>query len=191
MSRQEAKQLVSEKEYLINEVKAEIKSEYNDGVITAMAGAQLEHNLIVSNLMYELNVCARKEGCLVLPSDTLLHLPSCKRYVYPDVMVVCEMLQVNKKVKNGLDAILNPSIIIEVMSPTTKNEDLGDKMQCYLELKSLKQYILIDSTKKYAMIYTRTTDKDWHLRTYSEDEDILEIENCALLLKKVYMNVNY
>jgi Uma2 family endonuclease len=188
MGTQEAPKFISESEYLINEATAEIKSQYDNGVVTAMVGAQTEHNYIVANVIYEFGKCAREKDCVVFPSDMVLSLPKCKRYVYPDVMMVCGKRIIKRKEKNGLDALYNPTIIVEVSSSSTEQDDQIGKRDCYFEIKSLKQYVLIDSQKKSVWVYTRNglDSEDWLLTKYKDESKEIKLENCNLKLSEMY-----
>jgi Uma2 family endonuclease len=190
MGTQEAPKFISEEEYLIGEANAETKSEYDNGVLVAMAGAQTEHNLIVANVIYELSKCAREKGCDVFPSDMLLKLASCKRYVYPDVMMVCGKKRIKRKEQNGMDVLLNPTVIVEVSLPSTEQDDQIKKRDCYFELQSLKQYVLIDSQKKSVWVYTRngSDSDDWLLTKYKDETEPkpVKLENCTLKLSEIY-----
>ncbi len=196
MGTQEAPKFISESDYLIGEANAETKSEYDNGVLVAMAGAQTEHNLIVSNMIRLLGNCAVEKGCDVFPSDMLLKLSSCKRYVYPDVMMVCGKKIIKRKEQNGMDVLLNPTVIVEVSSPSTEQDDQIKKRDCYFELKSLKQYVLIDSQKKSVWVYTRngSDSDDWLLTKYKDETEKeskkepkpVKLENCTLKLSEIY-----
>ena len=190
---QEVPIYLTEEEYLIQELKAESKSEYYDGKVVAMAGAQDEHNLIVVNLIYELSKCTRENStnCVVYANDMLLKLAHCNMFVYPDVMVVCKKRQIEKKSRNGLDALLNPSVIVEVISKSTKHKDQVTKRDCYLELKSLKQYILVDSQKKDIIIYSKNKDKEWVIKKYKPENDTIKVENCIITISDIYRNVEF
>ncbi len=113
--------LISPEEYLQEEAQALHKSEYYAGEVVAMAGAQTAHNRIVSNLSGELYICLKHGKCVLFPSDMLLYLPECEKYVYPDIMIVCEEPVITEKGRQGLDILHNPSVIIEVMSESTTN----------------------------------------------------------------------
>lgn len=188
---QEAPIYLTEEEYLIQEAKAEYKSEYYNGKVVAMAGAQDEHNLIVANLLRVLGNCAVENNCIVYPSDMLLKLAHCNMFVYPDVMMVCKKRQIEKKSKNGLDALLNPSVIVEVISKSTRHKDQVVKRDCYLELKSLKQYILVDSQKKDITIYSKNKEKEWVIKKYKPENDTIKVENCIISISDIYRNIEF
>lgn len=182
---------LTEEEYLIQELKAEFKSEYDNGKVVAMAGAQDEHNLIVANLLRVLGNCAVENDCIVYPSDMLLKLAHCKKYVYPDVMMVCKKRQLEKKSKNGLDALLNPTILVEVISKSTRHKDQVVKRDCYLELKGLKQYILVDSQKKDITIYSKNKEKEWVIKKYKVENETIKVENCMISISDIYRNIEF
>ncbi|MFN3317053.1 MAG: Uma2 family endonuclease, partial [Raineya sp.] len=120
---------ISVEEYLEQEAKAEHKSEYHAGETKAMAGASRNHNVLVANIITILNNCLKEKSCLVLPSDMLVKLPDCEKYVYPDLIIVCGEEKYEKH--RGLDVLLNPTIVIEVLSESTANYDSNEKMECY------------------------------------------------------------
>lgn len=178
--------LLTEEEYLAQEVKAEFKSEYHAGEVVAMAGAQLPHNIIVSNLIFLLRICLEEKSCLVLPSDLLLKLPECEKFVYPDVMIVCDEPVLDEQKQQGLDVLLNPEVVIEVTSASTALLDRSEKMNCYLKLVSLQQYVLVDSEKIDVTIFTKNEQGDWLMTHKDNPSEKVMIQDCELLLEKVY-----
>jgi Uma2 family endonuclease len=182
---------ISVEEYLQNEAQAEVKSEYHNGEVVAMAGAQLSHNIVVSNLIRYLGNCLDGKNCLVLPSDMLLHLPDCEKFVYPDVMIVCGEVQLDKAKRQGLDVLLNPTVIIEVLSESTADYDRTEKLHCYLMLNSLQQYVLVDSEKVHISTYTRTTENDWLLHIEQNINESIHIHECNVALKDIYNKIGF
>ncbi|TAH28833.1 MAG: Uma2 family endonuclease [Cytophagales bacterium] len=187
----EKNQIISEEQYLINEAKANFKSEYHNGEVIMMAGATLNHNRIVSNLIGELYNCLKNKKCEVLPSDMLLKLPACKKYVYPDITIVCDEIMLDENKKQGLDVLLNPSIVIEVLSESTKLFDKTEKLNCYCTLQSLQQYIMIDSEKFEIIIYTRTENNDWLMHIVANINEKIKIGKCEIDSKDIYIKVVY
>ncbi|AFM04405.1 hypothetical protein Fleli_2021 [Bernardetia litoralis DSM 6794] len=181
---------ISEDEYLRREFLAETKSEYHAGKIVAMAGATLTHNLVTSNLIRHLGNCLEDKDCKVLNSDMLVHLPKCEKYVYPDVSIVCEKPEFAEKKKGRSEALTNPQTVIEVLSKGTAEYDMGEKMKCYLKLKSLQQYIIVSSERKLIITYTKDKDGDFKVKTYSENDDIL-IGECKIPIEKIYIKVSF
>jgi Uma2 family endonuclease len=192
---------VSVEEYLANEARAEYKSEYHNGIvvpvhrtvneqgeIVAMAGAQPAHNLLVGELITLLNNCLRGSGCFVFPSDQLVHLPKCERFVYPDVSVVCQKPEYVRRL-GGLDALVNPSIIIEVLSESTASYDRGEKFDCYRTLPSFEQYVLVDSTQRRIETIRRQDETYWLMAFAKAFDDKVKIGNCGFTLGEIYRKV--
>lgn len=177
---------VSVDEYFEKELAAEYKSEYHNGEVVAMAGATYNHNQIVADLIFLINQCLWGTECRVLPSDMLLHLPTCEKFVYPDITVVCETPKLEQY--RGREVLLNPSVVIEVLSESTKKYDQGEKMNCYLELESLEQYILVDSEQIMVSSYTKIKD-EWLFKILKEIKNKAKIRDCEIALEGIYRNV--
>ncbi len=182
---------ISEIHYLEQEAQEATKHEYHNGEILSMAGATEEHNLIVSNIVGELYICLKGKKCKIYPSDLLLKLEQCKKYVYPDVMVVCEEAQIERKTAQSADVLLNPSIVIEVLSKSTAFYDKAEKKRCYQMLPSLEQYVMIDSQKIEVISYRRTPENDWILEILNKLSDNLQIGDCLVKLADMYAQVNW
>lgn len=182
---------ISPEEYLQQEAQAEHKSEYHAGEVVAMAGAQTAHNRIVANLMGEIGICLKSKNDLLFASAMLLSLPACKKYVYPDLMIVCEEPNITRKSRQGLDVLHNPSVVIEVMSESTASYDRTEKMDCYLKLESLKQYVLVDSESVEIKTYTRTPENDWLMHTETDRNKTIQIGDCEIALQDIYHKVGF
>jgi len=186
---------ISEEDYFRMLAESPEKLEYHDGevigpfdvdtgVITAMAGAKLPHNLIVSNLIRLLGNCLVEGDCLVLNSDQLVHLPDCNRYVFPDIIIVCREPQLIDR--DGIDVLENPEIIIEVLSDSTELFDRVEKFDCYKQISSVSEYVLVSSRKKKVEIFRRTDANEWLLHDYRTDDEPVTIGNCAFPLSEIY-----
>ena len=184
---QEKKQSFTSAEYLEREATAEHKSEFYGGEIVAMAGAQEPHNAIVSNLSFLLNRCLWEKDCKVYISDQMLSLPECERYVYPDISVVCAPPKLEKH--KGLDALLNPVLLVEVLSESTAQRDKSDKLDCYLSLDSLQEYALIDSREQQVSVYRRKDAHNWNLKILDENTQSITLAGCTIALADIYRNV--
>ncbi len=180
---------ISVEEYLEREAKAEYKSEYHGGEVLAMAVASEKHNTIVSNLIFLINRCIWDKDCKVYANDLLLKLEKCDKYVYPDVVLVCGEVQLEQH--KGIDALLNPMVVIEVLSESTQGYDGNEKMQCYFELTSLQQYILIDSKKMYIQDYQKTNSEDWLMKIVKNEQDKIKIQDCEISLEDIYRKVGF
>jgi len=179
---------ISPQEYFEQLAKSEVKLEYHAGEVVAMAGASENHNLIVVNLINELANCLKYKNCKVYPSDMLLKLPICEKYVFPDITIVCG--EVQKEKHRGLDVLLNPTIIVEVLSASTVAYDSHEKMERYFTLESLQEYWLVDSESVSVKSYKRTTENDWILHLSKNPDEVLKIGECEVLLKDIYLKTD-
>ncbi|GAB4131455.1 MAG: Uma2 family endonuclease [Raineya sp.] len=180
---------ISIEEYLEQEAKAQHKSEYHAGEVVAMAGASRNHNVIVINLIKLLILCIDEDSCSILANDMLVKLPACEKYVYPDVVIVCQEEKYEKH--RGLDILLNPTIVIEVLSESTAHYDSNEKMECYFTLPSLQEYWLVDSEKVSIKSYKRQNNNDWILHLSKNLEEKVQIGECEVLLKDIYLKTNF
>jgi Uma2 family endonuclease len=173
--------MYTEQEYLELERAAEYKSEYYRGEIFAMAGAGRNHNRITENLSIEIGVFLKGKGCQSFSSDLRVHIPENTLYTYPDFLIVCgepEFLD------RQTDTLLNPSVIVEVLSPSTERYDQGKKFYFYRSLQSLVEYVLIDSQEVGAEVYRKGSDGVWFLSSVAYDIDgSIEIGHIGLTLK--------
>jgi len=149
---------LSPDEYLTRERTADCRSEYIDGYVVAMAGGSEAHNVIVGNLVTLLNIHLRDRPCRVFPSDMKVHRIDSKRYFYPDVTVVCGESQF---IDDKKDVLLNPLLLIEVLSDDTENFDRGTKFTSYLRLDSLMEYVLMSQNAPVIEHYSRREAGDW------------------------------
>lgn len=176
-------------EYLAQEQQAEVKSEYYQGEVFAMSGARLPHNRLVANLIIALGTRLRGSSCEVFPSDLRLHIPETTLFTYPDIMVICGKPEL---LAEGFDTVLNPTLLIEVLSPSTANYDRGNKAHLYRRIASLRDYAMIDSTALHAAALSRTPDEGlWTLRETRRrtDELVLPGLQLRLPLEEVYRGV--
>ena len=174
-------------EYLTLERKAERKSEYLNGFITAMAGTSYEHCMLVANLSGEIRSQLKDGPCDVLTSELRVLVNSTGLYTYPDVTVVCGRPLFLDKV---FDTILNPSVVIEVLSPSTETYDRGDKFAHYRRVESLREYVLVSQDKMRVERFTRQGE-DWPRTTSDRPEEFLELPSigCKVSLSEIYRRV--
>jgi len=179
---------LSEEEYLERERNCETKNEYFDGEIFAMSGASRKHNLIVSNVIITLGAQLKKKPCRVYPSDMRLKIERTKLYTYPDVMIVCgkEIFADNRE-----DMLLNPDVIVEVLSDSTESYDRGKKFSHYRQIASLREYVLISQNMRKIEKFSKTGHLRWIWEETDEEhpEIILESVGCSLHLDEVYDKV--
>ncbi|WP_420128668.1 Uma2 family endonuclease [Longimicrobium sp.] len=174
-------------EYLAAERKAAEKSEYINGHVYAMAGASRVHNLIVVNTVSELRTQLRGRRCEAYANDMRVKVERTGMYTYPDVIGLCEEPRFEDE---NVDTLLNPTVIIEVLSPSTERYDRGEKFAHYRRLESLREYILIAQDIRRIDHYLRDGDT-WVLTEVSEPESALVISSlsCTLRLSDIYDRV--
>jgi Uma2 family endonuclease len=182
--------LVSVEEYFELLHKSDVKLEYNAGEIVAMAGAQPPHNIIASNINYRLMECLLKKGCILFNSDQLIKVEGCEKYTFPDLVIVCEK-PIYEKSPQGLDALLNPEIIVEVLSESTESYDRTTKFDCYKTIDSFREYVLVSSKKKRIEVHKKLNDAEWLSRVYTDKDEIIKVDECELLLENIYYAVEF
>jgi Uma2 family endonuclease len=177
-------------QYLQQEEEAEFKSEYYNGEIIPMAGGTVNHNQISGNILTELNYGFKKLDYRVYMGDVRLWIPEKNIFTYPDLMIIQgdPIYYENRK-----DTVLNPSLIIEVLSPSTQNYDKEGKFAAYRTIKTLSEYILISQTHIYGEKFTKTDDKKWLFQEfYEEDQQIpLHLGNMVLNFVDIYHKVDW
>jgi Uma2 family endonuclease len=188
MSSQAQKRYTPE-EYLALERQAQCKSEYYAGDIFALAGASRWHNLIVANVVGELRSQLKGRPCTTYPSDMRVKISPTGLYTYPDVIVVCGAAQFED---NQQDTLLNPTLIVEVLSESTEAYDRGGKFAHYRKLASLMEYVLIAQTKPHIEHYVRQPDNRWLLSEADTPHDTIHLPSidCHLALAEVYDKVD-
>ena len=149
------KTLLTEAEYLAFERAAEFRHEFHRGEIFAMAGASESHNLVSGNLFTELNVQLKGKGCRPYTHDMRVYSHESKTYTYPDIVVACPPIEF---LDDKRDTLLNPQVVIEVLSPSTEAYDRGRKFDFYREAPSLQQYVLVSQDSQRAVSYIRQSD---------------------------------
>lgn len=167
-------------EYLAEEEKSTVKHEYYKGEIFAMAGASIAHNSVCSNVHVEIGAHLKNKKCKVFQSDLKIHIQSNSLFTYPDLSIVCNGV---KTLPNYPDVVINPSIIIEVLSPTTQDYDRGGKFKLYRDIETLTEYILISSKEILVEKYTKQPNDSWLLTEFKTVNDALEIIGIGMKLK--------
>ena len=182
------KRFITREEYLARERQAEYKSEYIDGEVVAMTGASRRHNLIATNIIISLGQQLKGLPCELYPSDMRVYIPATNKYTYPDVVAVCEEPQFED---SYIDTLLNPGLIIEVLSDSTEAYDRGKKFRDYRSIDSLAEYILVAQDESRIEQYLRQADGNWLLteRRFLEDIVTLASIQCTLALRDVYDKV--
>lgn len=177
-------------EYLELEEAAEYKSEYIDGEIIPMAGGTVNHNQIALNLSTELNFAFKKQNYRVFMGDIRLWILQKRTYTYPDVMILAGEPEF---FNNRKDIILNPQIIVEVLSKSTKGYDREDKFQAYRTISTFQEYLLIDQTRIHVDQFSKTGKKQWALREYDEEDEAIALVTVPfeISLQDLYNKVKF
>ena len=177
-------------EYLEFEEVADYKSEYIDGQIIPMAGGTVNHNRISLNLSAALNFAFRQQDYEVFMGDVRLWIPQKLTYTYPDVMILAGEPEF---FNNRKDVILNPQIIVEVLSKSTKGYDREDKFQVYRTISTFQEYLLIDQTRIHVDQFSKIGKKQWKLREYDEEDEAIALTTVPfeISLQDLYNKVNF
>ena len=181
------KKLLTPEEYIILEREAEFKSEYRNGQIVMMPGASRDHNLITVNVSSGLHIQLLDKTCEVYTNDMRVKVSNSGLYTYPDVIVVCD----EPRFEDGhFDTLLNPTVIVAVLSPSTEDYDRRGKFYSYQTLESLQEYILVSQYDVCVEQYIQQ-EEDWKLIEYRSLDDVMinaSIE-CQLALRAIYAKV--
>ena len=203
MAARSAQTYLTPAEYIALERKAipdadTVRSEYVKGEIIAMSGASRAHNLITGNISGELRAQLRGSECETYANEMRVSSPLTSSYFYPDVVVVCEEPRFEDDV---FDTLLNPIILVEVLSPSTEVYDRREKFAHYRQLPSLQEYLLVAQDQVRVEHYRRQekqgtapiTGKDWIFTDFQELEEILPLTSiqCELPLREIYERVTF
>jgi Uma2 family endonuclease len=177
---------ISPEEYLEGERVSPIKHEYRRGHVYAMTGAKKPHIVISVNLTSLLNNHLRESSCLVLSSDIKVRLEEANCYYYPDVAVTCD----ERDTSSTEDFILYPSLIIEVLSPSTASFDRGDKFVDYQTALSLQEYVLITQSEIKIECFRLNAEGNWVSQTYREGDTVEFVStNFSCAISEIYQKV--
>lgn len=181
------KESLTDAEYLRVERQASEKSEFINGRIVAMAGASENHNIISSNVFLEIGIQTKNTKCRAFSSDMRVKAEK-GNYYYPDVVVVCGERKYEDDKK---DVLINPHVIIEVLSKSTKLKDRNEKFDSYTSLADLTDYVLIEQDTMRAEHYFKINERDWNFRLLTEKSDklILRSINCEIMLEDIYREI--
>jgi Uma2 family endonuclease len=189
-------------EYLEMEKKSEVKHEYFQGEIfplhhdrdvndiNSMSGAAFNHNLIFSNAFGLLASKLKGSKCIPFGSDMRMSIPENTLFTYPDISVYCNEI---KHLNEDEDTVLQPTVIIEILSPSTKNYDRGKKFNLYKDIPSLKEYIIIDSESVLVEAYYINDEQNWALNRHKEISDVLSFVSMGfdVALTDIYEHVRF
>jgi Uma2 family endonuclease len=179
---------LSPEEYLAIERHAETRSEYLDGEMFAMTGGSRKHNLIVTNVVRELSLQLKKRPCEVYPNDQRVRIPETGLYTYPDIVVVCGEPRFEDE---SFDTLLNPVLIVEVLSHTTEAYDRGKKFESYRTIDSLAEYVLVAQNEPRVEQFLRQDGNQWLFTAVAGLDATLSLSSiqCGLALAEIFDKV--
>ena len=182
------KALLTPEQYLEIERKAEFKSEYYKGEMFATSGASLAHNRIASRLIQTLGVQLRGRDCEPLSGDMRVFIPATGLYTYPDVVVVCGQPKLQEQ---SFDTLLNPTVLVEILSPSTEAYDRGRKFE-HRSLESVQEYVLVASDRVQIDVYTRLPEGKWILGSAGSMDAVVQLQSidCRLSLAELYERID-
>jgi Uma2 family endonuclease len=177
-------------EYLALERSCETKHEYYNGEIFAMGGASKQHVLIVTNLVVELGSKLKEGPCTVYSADLRVQVALTGLYTYPDVIALCDEPRFSDEQQ---DTLLNPALIIEVLSESTKDYDRGGKFEQYRTIESFVEYLLIAQDRPHVEHHTRQPSGTWILQETNSLEDTIQLKSvpCSLRIADIYAKIDF
>jgi len=190
MSLPQPSRRLTESEYLEIERAAEFKSEFFDGEMFAMAGGTPQHSLIATNLTAEFHDRLKDRVCTPYNSDLRVKIEPTGLLTYPDLSVICGPLQFAAGTD---DTVVNPTVLVEVLSPSTEAYDRGRKFEHYRQIPTLQEYLLVSQTEPRIEQFMRQADGHWLLAEAAGVDKKLEVPSLkiAISLSEVFANVNF
>jgi Uma2 family endonuclease len=182
--------IVSSFEFLEMERSSKEKHELHRGHVVNMAGASLAHNEIVANLVGNIKFFLRGKLCRIYASDLRVQIPTVDSFTYPDASIVCGQPIL---LDSELDTITNPTVILEVMSKSTEQYDRGTKFFYYMQIPSLSEYILVDSSKLYIQAARKQNDGSWKFEEITDRNQLLAVKAIEheISAAEIYENVKF
>ena len=185
------KQNYTLEEYAELEMSLEERLEFFEGNVWSMAGASIKHELIISNIDFALRTKLKGTSCRVFLSNTRVDVPVYPPYRYPDLSALCGEIKVKKLL--GLEILLNPSLIVEVLSDLTKAFDLNEKFTYYKSIESFTEYLLVDQDRPHIVLFTKQSEEVWLHREFNsvEDKFFLSSLDCEIAAADIYENIEF
>ncbi len=180
---------ISPEEYLAIERRATYRCEYVNGEMFAMAGATRQHNRISANLVGEIHPHIKSRDCNVYSSDFRVHVPSTGYFTYPDIVITCGKEEFTDAHN---DILVNPSVIIEILSDSTASTDRGKKFEQYRELESFVEYLLVEQRTPHIEQYILHDSREWRYRDIRGIDGQVTIQaiECVMPLRDIYHKVD-
>lgn len=178
-------------EYAELEKTSEERLEYFEGNVWSMAGASPTHEQLVVNISAELRNNLRGRGCRVFGSNLRVDVPIYKPYRYPDVTALCD--EPVYKDFHGLQVLINPALIVEILSPSTERFDMSDKFDYYKSIESFTEYLLVAQDRPHVALYTKQDEKSWLHRSFNTLDETVRLLSfdCELKLSEIYLDIEF
>ncbi|GDX81084.1 hypothetical protein LBMAG42_28950 [Deltaproteobacteria bacterium] len=172
-------------EYLRQEELSDVRHEWCNGAVVAMARGTPEHSLLKKNLAWAIRSALANKPCIPFDVDLRVRVQATGLGTYPDLSVICDPMRVDDEDRN---AAVNPTAIFEVLSPTTAGYDRGEKFDHYATIPSLRAYILVDHTRVHLDVYTPSADGSWARRGYGPGQRVrIEAIDAEIAVDDVYI----
>lgn len=181
-------ELLTPEEYLAQERAAEFRSEYFNGLVVAMAGGTMIHDLITGEIQRRLGNQMEGRPCNVFTSNIKVRIDRANVFRYPDVSALCGPVLLHDRER---DACCNPALIVEVLSSSTAKKDRGEKFVIYRLLDSLVEYLLVEQATRRAELFRKLPDGRWTAQTFTAPDDVIELTSigASLRLADIYSKV--
>ncbi len=177
-------------EYLRLEEQATERHEYENGLILEMSGGTINHSAICSNVGYALESAVRKNGsgCRVYNSDLRIRIEKVDSFVYPDVAISCGKIE---RALTDIESLINPIVVVEVLSKSTEGYDYGEKFQKYMTLDTLQEYVLVNQYRPIVQVFNRQNAEMWGTKVLKGLEAVLHLQSLDLdiSLADIYYNI--
>jgi len=182
--------LVTPAEYLTFERASDTKHEYIDGQVYAMSGASRAHSLIAGSVSHALYPQLRAAGCNIFSGDMRVQVAAAGWYTYPDLVIACQDQHFGDA---EVDTLLNPIVLIEILSPSTEKYDRGEKFARYQQLASLQEYLMIAQDQRQIEHYVRQPDQQWRLSAFTQADQMVELASVSsrLLVAQAYELITF
>jgi Uma2 family endonuclease len=185
----QAEKKYTPEEYLKMERRGATKSEFFDGKILANAASNRSNNLIATNATIAIGSRLQGQKCEIYVNDMRVKLSS-KHICYPDVVIVNG---VPSFIDNAFDTLVNPTVVIDILSKNTSFQDKTEKLECYLALTSIREYLIIKEDEMRVEHYFKQNPKQWIYRIYDAREDVISVDsvNCKVSLAEIYAQIKF
>lgn len=176
---------VSPFQYLEEERRASLKRDYLNGQVIAMAGGSYNHNMIQRNVTRRLATALENRKCVDFTSDMKIRIDKANQFRYPDASALCGPIDFYD---DSRDAVCNPQLIVEVLSPSTEQSDRTDKFATYRLIESFSEYLLLSQSEMQAEVWSKKENGEWVAIAFQKPGDIIELESIAvkILLGDLY-----